>query len=100
MTRTAIESGAYLTEQPAWVPKGFMLPMGQRLLRSEYPGLFAAIGTTYGCDGPLTFRMPFWQPERTPEGFGPIVQLIAVDDDAVVTPPGTIVLYFHQGNDI
>lgn len=40
-------------------PKGFLFTEGQEVLRNAYPGLFAAIGTTYGAgDGATTFNLP------------------------------------------
>lgn len=40
-------------------PEGFLFTEGQEVLRNAYPGLFAAIGTTYGeGDGVTTFNLP------------------------------------------
>lgn len=40
-------------------PEGFLFTEGQEILRNAYPGLFAAIGTTYGeGDGATTFNLP------------------------------------------
>lgn len=40
-------------------PEGFLFTEGQEVLRNAYPGLFAAIGTTYGeGDGATTFNLP------------------------------------------
>lgn len=40
-------------------PEGFLFTEGQEVLRNAYPGLFAAIGTTYGAgDGATTFNLP------------------------------------------
>lgn len=40
------------------VPQGWLLCRGQALLRSEYPRLFAAIGTTYGAPDATRFNVP------------------------------------------
>lgn len=40
-------------------PVGWLACLGQTRLRSQYPSIFAAIGTTYGAgDGSTTFRVP------------------------------------------
>lgn len=40
-------------------PEGFLFTEGQEVLRNAYPGLFTAIGTTYGeGDGKTTFNLP------------------------------------------
>lgn len=39
-------------------PSGWMICNGAELLRSAYPELFLAIGTTYGTSGPLYFNIP------------------------------------------
>lgn len=40
-------------------PEGFLFTEGQEVLRNAYPGLFTAIGTTYGeGDGVTTFNLP------------------------------------------
>lgn len=41
------------TARPGW-----MLMQGQSLLRADYPGLFAAIGTTYGAANGSSFSLP------------------------------------------
>lgn len=52
------------------VPEGFLLCDGKEYLRSEYPELFAAIGTMYGSgDGVSTFNVPNLQ-TRVPVGAG------------------------------
>jgi hypothetical protein len=40
------------------VPSGYLLCNGAELQVSQYPKLFAAIGTTYGGNGSSTFRLP------------------------------------------
>lgn len=41
------------------IPDGWLLCDGQTVLRSSYPGLFAAIGEAYGAgDGSTTFQVP------------------------------------------
>jgi len=39
-------------------PKGWFICDGQLLIITEYPDLFAIIGTTYGGDGSTTFALP------------------------------------------
>lgn len=40
-------------------PSGWLFANGQAVLRSQYPGLFARIGTTFGAgDGSTTFNVP------------------------------------------
>ena len=52
------------------VPEGFLLCDGAEYLRTEYPELFAAIGTIYGSgDGSTTFNVPNLQ-TRVPVGSG------------------------------
>ena len=52
------------------VPEGFLLCDGAEYLRSEYPELFAAIGTIYGSgNGSTTFNVPNLQ-IRVPVGAG------------------------------
>lgn len=52
------------------VPEGFLLCDGAEYLRTEYPELFAAIGTMYGTgDGSTTFNVPNLQ-TRVPVGAG------------------------------
>lgn len=49
-------------------PQGYLLCQGQAISRSVYPGLFAAISTTYGTgDGSTTFNLPDLQ-GRVPVG--------------------------------
>ena len=40
-------------------PDGWLICDGSTLLISEYPGLFAAISTTYGGDGITSFKLPY-----------------------------------------
>lgn len=52
------------------VPEGFLLCDGAAYSRTEYPELFAAIGTMYGSgDGSTTFNVPDLR-ERVPAGSG------------------------------
>ena len=54
----------------ATVPDGFLLCDGNAYLRTEYPELFAAIGTIYGAgDGSTTFNVPSLN-TRVPVGAG------------------------------
>ena len=48
------------------VPDGWLFCYGQALKRSEYPELFAALGTTAGSgDGSTTFNIPDWRGKVT-----------------------------------
>lgn len=52
------------------VPDGWLFCYGQALKRSEYPELFAALGTTAGIgDGSTTFNIPDWR-GKVPYGQG------------------------------
>lgn len=55
-----IEPGAYIMSE--WesdlLAKGWLVPRGQLLIRSDYERLFAVLGAQYGSNGPLTFRLP------------------------------------------
>lgn len=56
-------------------PEGFLFTEGQEVLRNAYPGLFAAIGTTYGeGDGATTFNLPDYR-EMVLVGAGQNVKL-------------------------
>lgn len=50
----------YVDDAPEWMARypGWILPRGQTLVRAQYSELFAALGETFGSDGPMTFRAP------------------------------------------
>ena len=62
VTRTVCETlpvGTILPFADSTIPDGYMLCDGSALSRTEYAGLFAIIGTTYGVgDGSTTFNLP------------------------------------------
>lgn len=88
--KAAVQLGAYLDEQPAWVPKGWLLPDGRALLRTRYPELFEVMGSTYG-GGPLTFNLPDFQRYAS----GTVKILIAAENDGFA-PAGMVTNYFHE----
>lgn len=52
-------TGTVLPFAGASAPNGWLLCYGQAVSRTDYPNLFAAIGTTYGTgDGSTTFNLP------------------------------------------
>lgn len=52
-------TGTVLPFAGAAAPNGWLLCYGQAVKRSDYPNLFAAIGTTFGAgDGSTTFNLP------------------------------------------
>jgi len=54
-----IPSGSMLPFAGTTPPQGWLLAQGQAVSRSQYPELFAAIGTTWGIgDGSTTFNLP------------------------------------------
>jgi microcystin-dependent protein len=50
--------GAVLAFAGSTAPAGWLLADGSEVSRSQYPLLFAAIGTTYGSDSNSTFKLP------------------------------------------
>lgn len=55
----ALPPGTLLDYAGGAVPAGFLLANGQAVSRAGYPGLYSAIGTTYGTgDGSTTFNVP------------------------------------------
>jgi microcystin-dependent protein len=50
--------GAVMEYAGSTAPEGWLLCQGQSLLRSDYPTLFAAIGTTYGSADSTHFNVP------------------------------------------
>jgi microcystin-dependent protein len=57
---SAVPSGAILSYTGTTAPSGYLLPIGQVVLRATYPALFALYGTTFNTGGELAteFRMP------------------------------------------
>ena len=54
-----IPTGAVLSYSGTTAPTGFLISDGSAISRSEYSGLFTAIGTTFGVgDGTTTFNIP------------------------------------------
>ena len=52
-------SGTTLEYLGATAPSGWLLCDGSAISRTKYPGLFTALGTTYGTgDGSTTFNLP------------------------------------------
>lgn len=57
--KSIIPSGVVLPFAGGTIPEDFLLCDGRAVSRTEYPDLFAAIGTTYGSgDGSKTFNLP------------------------------------------
>lgn len=54
----ALVPGEIKLTAAAAAPTGWLLCQGQTLLRSAYPALFAAIGTTYGAPSGTQFSLP------------------------------------------
>lgn len=53
-----VEAGRLEMTAAAAAPAGWLLAQGQSLLRSQYPRLFAAIGTAYGAADSTRFNLP------------------------------------------
>lgn len=53
-----IQAGSVIDFAGTNPPIGWLLCAGQTLSRSDYPDLFAAIGTTYGAPSGATFNLP------------------------------------------
>jgi microcystin-dependent protein len=51
-------TGTVLDFAGATAPDGWLMCFGQSLLRTDYPNLFAAIGTTYGAADGTHFTLP------------------------------------------
>lgn len=88
----AIEPGAYLTEQPAWVPEGWLLPRGQMVSRATYPRLFAALGEAFGEASPIGFRLPDF-PQRQTDTYS-VEFLISTDDNPDTAMPVGAIMAF------
>lgn len=52
-----------------YVPEDYLMCLGQELPIKDYEVLYALIGTTYGGDGRVTFKLPDLR-SRIPLGFG------------------------------
>lgn len=51
--------GTSLEWNSTTLPKGYLFENGQAVSRTDYPGLFAEVGTTFGVgDGSTTFNLP------------------------------------------
>lgn len=64
----------FIMEYPCGeIPNGYMECNGQNLNRADYPELFNTIGTTYGSDSPLTFKLPNsnYNPKNVPSNLIP-----------------------------
>lgn len=58
-TAASLPAGSVTQFAGANAPAGWLLMYGQAVSRTEYEGLFLAIGTTYGAgDGSTTFNLP------------------------------------------
>lgn len=64
-----IPSGITTEFAGASAPNGWLLCQGQSVLRTDYPSLFTAIGTTYGSVDGTHFTLPDLR-GRTPLGVG------------------------------
>lgn len=64
----AIPAGALMPYAGSAAPTGWLLCQGQSVLRTDYPALFAAIGTTYGSADGTHFTLPDTR-GRVPAGF-------------------------------
>ncbi len=53
-----IPAGTVIQSASVNTPAGWLDCIGQTLLRSDYPDLFAAIGTTYGNTSSADFKLP------------------------------------------
>ncbi|WP_074118458.1 tail fiber protein [Bradyrhizobium sp. AS23.2] len=53
-----IPAGALVPFAGTSAPSGWLLCFGQSLLRTDYPALFAAVGTTYGAADGTHFTLP------------------------------------------
>lgn len=75
-----------------WARKGWMVPRGQTLLRSEYAALFRVLGTAYGSNGPMTFKLPVLDESlgRVPAGTFAVRALMRIEHGDVMSPLGTI----------
>lgn len=57
-TSVIVPLGTVLMFAGATIPTGYMLCDGASLSRTEYPALFAVLGTTFGAPSGTTFRIP------------------------------------------
>lgn len=68
-TQDQIPAGTIVATGRATAPPGWLMCDGSVVSRSEYGGLFAAIGTRYGAgDGSTTFALPDLNNGRFPRG--------------------------------
>lgn len=66
-----------------FAPRGFSLCNGQTMSIAQYSALFALLGTTYGGDGQVTFKLPDLQ-GRVPihQGQGPGLPQVSMGEAA------------------
>lgn len=55
---SGVPAGTVVDFAGAAVPTGWLICAGQALSRTDFPDLFAAIGTTYGAPSGATFNLP------------------------------------------
>jgi microcystin-dependent protein len=58
MTLTEFKVGDVICRPIGWRSPGWIPCDARELRRTEYPHLFAVLGTTYGSAGPNWFRIP------------------------------------------
>ena len=59
IAKNSVPAGTITSFAMSGTPHGYLKADGSTLSRSDYPALFAAIGTTFGeGDGPTTFSLP------------------------------------------
>lgn len=59
IAKNSVPAGTIASFAMSGTPDGYLKADGATLSRSDYPALFAAIGTTFGeGDGPTTFPLP------------------------------------------
>lgn len=66
-----LPTGSIVAFAGATAPEGWLVANGAVVSRTEFPDLFAVIGTTYGAPGELTFNLPDLR-SRCPVGLGPL----------------------------
>lgn len=93
-TGSALPSGVILPYGGVSAPIGFLLCNGQSYLRSAYPGLFAAIGTTYGSVDSNSFNVPDLRGFFV-RGLGGAALLSGFIDTAVDTSLDTVTMPNH-----
>lgn len=56
--KSFFQTGMIISTTAATVPEGFLLCDGSEVLVSEYPNLYAVIGTTFGSSDSTKFKLP------------------------------------------